>query len=55
MNYLFYKAEELIPAREDKERVMVIGIDFQNDFMENGELGVPNSHRDIRNIRKFYL
>lgn len=47
------KAEELIPAREDKERVMVIGIDFQNDFMENGELGVPNSHRDIRNITNF--
>ncbi|WP_242308353.1 hypothetical protein [Bacillus cereus group sp. BfR-BA-01524] len=47
------KAEELVPASEDKERVMVIGIDFQNDFMENGELGVPNSHRDIRNITNF--
>ncbi|PEC20409.1 hypothetical protein [Bacillus cereus] len=47
------KAEELVPASEDKERVMVIGIDFQNDFMENGELGVPNSHQDIRNITNF--
>lgn len=47
------KAEELIPASEDKEQVMVIGIDFQNDFMENGELSVPNSHQDIRNITSF--
>lgn len=47
------KAEKLPPASEDQERVLFIGIDLQNDFMENGELGVPNSHQDIENITSF--
>ncbi|GKV66507.1 MULTISPECIES: cysteine hydrolase family protein [Sporosarcina] len=46
-------AEKLAPFNEDVEKVLFIGIDFQNDFMENGELGVPNSHQDIERVTKF--
>ncbi|WP_129726036.1 hypothetical protein [Ectobacillus funiculus] len=46
-------SENLIPSIEDVEKVMFIGIDFQNDFMEQGELAVPNSHKDIKNVAKF--
>jgi len=42
-----------IPASEDKEKVFLLCIDFQNDFMENGELGVPNSHKDVENVTRF--
>jgi len=42
-----------IPASEDKEKVFLLCIDFQNDFMKNGELGVPNSHNDVENVTRF--
>lgn len=47
------KQEKFKPSVEDKEKVLFIGIDFQNDFMENGELGVLNSHKDIENTTHF--
>ncbi|HJF32231.1 MAG TPA: hypothetical protein K8V56_10735 [Sporosarcina psychrophila] len=46
-------AEKMTPSREDVEKVLFMGIDFQNDFMENGELGVPNSHKDVERVTKF--
>lgn len=46
-------AEKMIPSRGDAEKVLFMGIDFQNDFMENGELGVPNSHKDVERVTKF--
>src|SRR5690606_32040378 len=46
-------AEKMTSSREDVEKVLFMGIDFQNDFMENGELGVPNSHKDIERVTKF--
>lgn len=46
-------AEEIVPSNKDEKKVLFIGIDFQNDFMENGELAVPNSHKDIENTTKF--
>ncbi|MBM7648454.1 nicotinamidase-related amidase [Bacillus ectoiniformans] len=46
-------AEGISPSNEDTEKVLFIGIDYQNDFMENGELGVPNSHTDIKNVTRF--
>lgn len=46
-------AEEIEPAQEDKQKTLFLGIDLQNDFMEKGELGVPNSHRDVENTLKF--
>lgn len=47
------KKEEIQPSVKDEKRVLFLGIDIQNDFMENGELGVPNSHKDVENILKF--
>ena len=45
--------ENLKPAHEDIEKIMVLAIDPQNDFMENGALGVPNSHKDMENFSRF--
>jgi nicotinamidase-related amidase len=39
--------ESLPSAINDKERVLVICIDVQNDFMEGGSLGVPGSLKDV--------
>lgn len=47
--------EDLTPAKEDSEKVLLLMIDYQKDFMENGSLGVPGSHGDIeRATRWFY-
>lgn len=46
-------AENVKPAIEDEEKVLLLAIDFQNDFMENGALGVPGSHNDIENTNNF--
>ncbi|WP_027415973.1 hypothetical protein [Aneurinibacillus terranovensis] len=46
-------SENLNLSTADHERILLIGIDFQNDFMEGGELAVPNSHKDIENITRF--
>jgi len=46
-------AETISPAKNDKEQVLLLAIDFQNDFMEKGELGVPGSHKDIENTTRF--
>lgn len=55
LNELLNKANEehLKPATQNDEKVLFIGIDVQQDFMENGALGVPNSHKDVENITKF--
>lgn len=45
--------EELRPAAEDEERILLLGIDMQNDFMENGSLGVPGAHDDLKNALHF--
>jgi len=46
-------AENLPSANTDEQKVLFIGIDFQNDFLENGELAVPNSHKDVENTLRF--
>ncbi|RFU60582.1 cysteine hydrolase family protein [Peribacillus glennii] len=45
--------EELVQSVQDTDRVLFLGIDFQNDFMENGGLAVPNSHQDVANVTRF--
>lgn len=45
--------ESVSPAEHDKEKILVIGIDVQNDFMETGELAVPGSHQDVHNFTRF--
>lgn len=45
--------EQIKPAVEDAEKVLLLAIDFQNDFMDHGELGVPNAHQDVKNTTQF--
>lgn len=45
--------ENLKPATKNDENVLVLAIDMQNDFMENGELGVPGSFGDVENFTRF--
>lgn len=55
MNDILTKAgqENLTPAQENKEQVLVIGIDVQQDFMDNGALGVPGAIEDVERFTKF--
>lgn len=55
LNELLQKAgeEKLQPARNDAEQVLLLAIDMQNDFLENGSLAVPGSHGDIERLTKF--
>lgn len=45
--------EQLTPSKENKERVLFIGIDVQQDFMDNGALGVPGAHGDVERMTRF--
>lgn len=45
--------ENIPPAHHDEVKNLFIGIDFQNDFLENGELAVPNSHQDLEHTIDF--
>ncbi|WP_279401303.1 hypothetical protein [Piscibacillus salipiscarius] len=45
--------EQLKPSNEDGERVLFLGIDLQNDFMEEGAIGVPGAHQDVERITRF--
>ena len=38
------------PSSTDKIKNLLLVIDLQNDFMENGSLAVPNSHHDVHNL-----
>jgi nicotinamidase-related amidase len=45
--------ESFSPAANDAEKVLVLGIDLQNDFMEGGSLPVPGSINDIERFTRF--
>lgn len=45
--------EQLTPSRKNKERVLFLGIDVQQDFMDNGALGVPGAHEDVERMTRF--
>lgn len=55
LNELLKKAnvEALPPATKNKERVLVIAIDVQQDFMDNGSLEVQNANKDVERATKF--
>jgi nicotinamidase-related amidase len=55
LNDILKKAndEQLTPSAQNKEKVLFLGIDVQQDFMENGALGVPNSHGDVERMTQF--
>jgi nicotinamidase-related amidase len=37
----------------NQKDVLLLGIDYQNDFLENGNLAVPNSYSDVTNFARF--
>jgi nicotinamidase-related amidase len=55
MNELLRSANEenLKPSGDNNSQVLVIGIDMQQDFMDNGALGVPGAHKDVENYSRF--
>ena len=55
LNEILKKAndEQLTPSKQNKERVLFIGIDVQQDFMDNGALGVPGAHGDVERMTRF--
>lgn len=55
LNDILKKANEenLSPAAKNKERVLFLGIDVQQDFMDNGALGVPGAHGDVERMTQF--
>lgn len=44
------RKEKLKPASENNERVLLINIDNQKDFMPNGALGVPGADKDVERL-----
>lgn len=55
LNDILKKANEenLAPAAKNRERVLFLGIDVQQDFMDNGALGVPGAHGDVERMTQF--
>lgn len=55
LNEILKKAntEHLTPASQNREKVLFLGIDIQQDFMDNGALGVPGAKQDVLRITKF--
>ena len=55
LNEILKKAngEQLTPSKQNKERVLFIGIDVQQDFMDGGALGVPGAHGDVERMTRF--
>lgn len=55
LNEILKKAndEQLTPSKQNRERVLFLGIDVQQDFMDNGALGVPGAHGDVERMTRF--
>jgi len=55
MNEILKKAneEKLEPSSSSLEKVLFFGIDVQQDFMDNGALGVSGAHEDVARMTKF--
>ncbi len=55
LNDILKKAndEQLVPGKMNTEKVLFLGIDVQQDFMDNGSLGVPGAHGDVERMTKF--
>ncbi|MRG87234.1 cysteine hydrolase family protein [Salinibacillus xinjiangensis] len=40
-------------AKDDEEKVLLLAIDVQNDFMDAGALGVPGAKQDVERLLQF--
>lgn len=47
------KDENLSPAAKNPERTLVVAIDVQQDFMDDGALGVPGANEDVKRMTQF--
>ena len=45
--------ESLTPSNQNKEKVLFLAIDVQQDFMDKGALGVPGAHGDVERMSRF--
>jgi len=45
--------EKFVPSAEDKEKLLLLAVDIQRDFMEGGSLGVKGSLEDVANLTHF--
>lgn len=45
--------EDLPPSSEDEKKVLFLAVDFQNDFMDEGPLGVPGATKDVERVARF--
>lgn len=45
--------EKAFLEKANQEKTLLLVIDMQNDFMDNGELGVPGAHGDVWNTVSF--
>jgi nicotinamidase-related amidase len=50
---LFRMAESENIVQKGDEKNLLLAIDIQNSFMENGSLGVPGSHGDVERLCRF--
>jgi nicotinamidase-related amidase len=55
LNRIFQMAskERIRASKDDTQKVLLLLIDMQNDFMEHGELAVPGSYRDVERTTAF--
>lgn len=55
LNDILKKAndEQMIPGKNNNEKVLFLGIDVQQDFMDGGSLGVPGAHGDVERMTQF--
>ena len=55
LNEILQKArdENLQPASKNTQRVLVLAIDVQQDFMDDGALGVPGANEDVKRMTQF--
>ena len=47
------KNESVKKASEDQKKVLFLGVDIQNDFMDDGALGVPGAYEDVKRVNQF--
>ncbi len=50
INEMLAKVASIEPATKDAETTLLLGIDLQYDFLENGSLAVPGSHDDLQRL-----
>ena len=55
LNEILKKADKegLEPSLKDQERVLFLGIDVQQDFMDYGALGVAGAQKDVERMTRF--